>query len=36
MLEWEKLWTPGYYAGTGGGAGIDTVRRYLEQQDTPV
>ncbi|RRQ14116.1 transposase [Corynebacterium bovis] len=31
----KKLWTPGYYAGTTGGAGIDTVRRYIEQQDTP-
>ncbi len=32
----KKLWTPGYYAGTSGGAGTDTVRRYIEQQDTPV
>ena len=31
----KKLWTPGYYAGTTGGAGIETVRRYIEQQDTP-
>lgn len=31
----KKLWMPGYYAGTTGGAGIDTVRRYIEQQDTP-
>lgn len=31
----KQLWTPGYYAGTTGGAGIDVVRRYIEQQDTP-
>jgi putative transposase len=31
----KKLWTPGYYAGTTGGAGIDTVRAYIEKQDTP-
>lgn len=31
----KQLWTPGYYAGTTGGAGIDTVRGYIEQQNTP-
>lgn len=29
------LWSRSYYAGTTGGAGIDTVRRYIEQQNRP-
>ena len=32
----KRLWTPGYYAGTTSGAGIATVRRYIEQQNTPL
>lgn len=29
------LWSRSYYAGTTGGAGIDTVSRYIEAQTTP-
>lgn len=31
----QQLWTPGYYSGTTGGAGIEAVRRYIETQNTP-
>lgn len=29
------LWTPGYYAGSCGGAPISIIRQYIEQQQTP-
>lgn len=29
------LWSPSYFAGSCGGAPIDVVRRYIEQQQTP-
>ena len=33
---WKSaLWSPSYFAGSCGGAPIDTIRKYIEQQDTP-
>ncbi len=33
---WEGvLWSPSYFAGSCGGAPIDIVRKYIEQQKTP-
>lgn len=29
------LWSPSYFAGSCGGAPIDIVRKYIEQQETP-
>lgn len=29
------LWSPSYFAGTCGGAPIEVVRKYIEQQKTP-
>ncbi|KAA0911356.1 transposase [Pusillimonas sp. ANT_WB101] len=29
------LWSPSYFAGSCGGAPIDTIRQYIEQQQTP-
>ncbi|OTA18624.1 transposase [Xenorhabdus beddingii] len=29
------LWTPGYFAGSCGGAPISIIRQYIEQQQTP-
>lgn len=29
------LWTPSYFARSGGGAPISTIRQYIEQQQTP-
>lgn len=29
------FWTPSYYAGSTGGANVETVRRYIEQQRRP-
>jgi len=31
----QRLWSRSYYAGTTGGANIETVRRYIEGQDRP-
>ena len=31
----KVLWSRSYYAGTTGGAGIDTVKRYIENQSRP-
>jgi len=28
-------WSPSYFAGSCGGASIDIVRQYIEQQKTP-
>lgn len=30
------LWSPSYFAGSCGGAPIEIVRKYIEQQNTPV
>lgn len=30
------LWSPSYFAGSCGGAPIDVIRKYIEQQNTPV
>jgi REP-associated tyrosine transposase len=29
------LWSPSYFAGSGGGATIEIIRQYIEQQQTP-
>jgi len=29
------LWSPSYFAGSVGGAPLDVLRQYIEQQDTP-
>lgn len=29
------LWSPSYFAGSCGGAPIDVIRKYIEQQQTP-
>ena len=29
------LWSPSYFASSCGGAPIDVIRRYIEQQQTP-
>ena len=29
------LWTPSYFAGSCGGAPIEVIRQYIEQQQTP-
>ena len=35
-LYWKgALWSPSYFAGSGGGAPIATVRQYIEEQRTP-
>ncbi len=31
----SALWSPSYFAGSCGGAPIETVRQYIEQQITP-
>ncbi len=31
----NALWSPSYFAGSCGGAPIDIVRQYIEQQQTP-
>ena len=34
---WGKtLWSPSYFAGSCGGAPLEAVRMYIEQQDSPV
>jgi len=30
-----NLWSPSYFAGSCGGAPIDIIRKYIEQQQTP-
>ena len=30
------LWSPSYFAGSCGGAPIGVIRKYIEQQNTPV
>ena len=29
------LWSPSYFTGSGGGASIEIIRQYIEQQNTP-
>ena len=31
----SALWSPSYFAGSCGGAPLETIRLYIEQQDTP-
>lgn len=31
----DALWSPSYFASSCGGAPIDTLRQYIEQQDNP-
>lgn len=31
----NALWSPSYFAGSCGGAPIDIIRKYIEQQQTP-
>jgi len=31
----SQLWSPSYFAGSCGGASIEIVRQYIEQQNTP-
>lgn len=31
----NSLWTPSYFAGSCGGAPIEIIRQYIEQQQTP-
>ena len=31
----EALWSPSYFAGSCGGAPIEIIRQYIEQQNTP-
>lgn len=31
----SALWSPSYFAGSCGGAPIDIIRKYIEQQQTP-
>ncbi len=32
----DVLWSPSYFAGSCGGAPIDIIRKYIEQQSTPI
>jgi putative transposase len=33
---WGKaLWSPSYFAGSCGGASLETIRKYIEEQDSP-
>lgn len=31
----NALWSPSYFAGSCGGAPVDIIRKYIEQQQTP-
>lgn len=31
----DALWSPSYFAGSCGGAPLETIRTYIEQQDSP-
>jgi putative transposase len=31
----NALWSPSYFAGSCGGAPLETIRAYIEQQDSP-
>ena len=32
----ESLWSPSYFAGSCGGAPISVIRKYIEQQQSPI
>ena len=32
----NALWSPSYFAGSCGGAPLEVIREYIEQQDSPV
>lgn len=32
----DVLWSPSYFSGSCGGAPIDMIRQYIEQQNTPI
>ena len=34
-LRGGALWSPSYFAGSCGGAPIEIIRQYIEQQQTP-
>ena len=34
-LRGSALWSPSYFAGSCGGAPIEVIRKYIEQQQTP-
>lgn len=31
-----KLWSPSYFAGSCGGASLDVIKKYIEEQKTPL
>ncbi|MGD4786397.1 IS200/IS605 family transposase, partial [Xanthomonas citri pv. citri] len=35
QLWGDALWSPSYFAGSCGGAPIEIIRQYIEQQNTP-
>ena len=35
QLWGDTLWSPSYFAGSCGGAPIEIIRQYIEQQNTP-
>ncbi|VWX29394.1 hypothetical protein ENHY17A_100287 [Moraxellaceae bacterium 17A] len=35
QLRGDALWSPSYFAGSCGGAPIEIIRQYIEQQNTP-
>ncbi len=32
----DSLWSPSYFAGSCGGAPLEIIKQYIEQQETPV
>ena len=35
VLWGKQLWSPSYFAGSCGGAPLETIKEYIEQQNTP-
>lgn len=35
ILWMESLWSPSYFAGSCGGAPLEVIKQYIEQQETP-
>jgi putative transposase len=35
LLWMDSLWSPSYFAGSCGGAPLEIIRQYIEQQETP-
>ena len=35
QLWGDALWSPSYFAGSCGGAPVEIIRQYIEQQNTP-